>query len=63
MSPYESVYLAADVFNLISHWIEYFNQKLKEANDIEDANTKTLLKEKYDGALWSLNILKNELNY
>lgn len=64
LSPYETVYLMNDVVGLIDHWVDYFNQKLKELENMDEMDEAKKEKEfeKYNGAIWSLNILRNDLN-
>lgn len=64
LSPYETIYLMTDVVGLIDHWMDYFKQQLKglENMDNMDEAKKEKEFEKYNGAIWSLNIIRNELN-
>lgn len=64
LSPYETVYLLTDVAGIIDHWIDYFNQRLKDLENMDemDKDEKEKEYEKCNGAIWSLNILRNELN-
>ena len=64
LPPYETIYLMTDVVGLIDHWMDYFKQQLKglENMDNMDEAKKEKEFEKYNGAIWSLNIIRNELN-
>ena len=63
LSPYETVYLMNDVVGLIDHWLDYFKQKLKDLENMDmDEAKKEKEIEKYNGAIWSINIIRNDLN-
>ena len=53
LSPYENIYLRNDVINLVDTWTDYFQDLLNKADEKE--------KSKYEGALWSLRVIKGEL--
>jgi hypothetical protein len=55
IGPNEEIYLKTDVKALIEEWIAYFTKGLENTDD-----SNVIQRAKYDGALWSLGVIKNQ---
>lgn len=54
ISPCENIYLRNDVVALVDNWINHFRDHLERATDEKE-------KARYDGAVWSLSVIKEQL--